>query len=141
MHLCHNDVLSPRQIKSVARFIEPDSDGQVTIKMDVADRLFAWYSLATTLSIFLYGLGSFAALAWNGGVSNTLTGLIICAICTGSCLFLSGDFRNYRVVRRLERDLTARMLPICEEIRLPATETENSPRSVNNHEKKHAVPA
>jgi len=115
MHLCRNDYLSPNQLKPVARFIKQKKNGLAEIQIDFADKLFAWYALGSSLLVLGYGAVSFVLLVFKHGGSGALVGAIVFAMCCVTCVLFSGDFRNYRLAKRLENELASRPLPPLEE--------------------------
>jgi hypothetical protein len=115
MHLCRNDYLSPNQLKPVARFIKQKTGGLAEIQIDFADKLFAWYAFGSSLIVFAYGAISFGLLAFEHGAKGALVGAIVFAMCGVTCVLFSGDFRNYRLAKRLENQLASRPLPPLEE--------------------------
>lgn len=131
MHLCRNDFLSPNQLKPVTHFIKQKADGLAEIQISFADKLFAWYAFGSSLIVFAYGAMSFGLLAFKHGASGALVGAIVFAMCGVTCVLFSGDFRNYRLAKRLEKELASRPLQPFEDPKPAIPPTLDTLRSVN----------
>jgi hypothetical protein len=131
MQLCRNDYLSPNQIRPVAHFIKQEADGLAEIQISFADKLFAWYALGSSLLVLGYGAVSFILLVFKHGASGALVGAIVFAMCGAACVLFSGDFRNYRSAKQLERELASRPLPPIEEPKPATPPTLDTLHSVN----------
>lgn len=129
MHLRQSGLVRTSQMKKMARFIEPSTDGQAEIRIGKADWALIGYSLVSSTLIFLYGLVSFIGLAWMkepiawvGGGALFLTSALVARL-------LSGDYRVYRALVRLKEELAEKPIPTSEPMDLTSQQPAPPPLS------------
>ena len=123
MHLCRFKRISPSQVKNVVRHIKVRPDGRVTISIWAMERIAAYYSLTASVVIFVFGLyalvTSFAIDAKYGWAA----GVIVFLICLMPVRFFLKDWRNYQQIKRIQSELLANPIPICEECRAASSQS------------------
>lgn len=114
MHLRQSGLVRTSQMKKLARFIEPSTNGQAEIRIGKVDWVLIGYSLISSTLIFLYGLVMFIRFAWMSEPVAWIGGSALFLVSALVARFLSGDYRVYRALVRLKDELAEKPIPASE---------------------------
>jgi hypothetical protein len=115
MHLCKFKRISPNRVKHFVRHIELRPDGHVTLSVKTIDKVAAYYSVTAAAVIFIFGSYAFVTSLAINEKYGWIAGAVMFLICSFAVRFFLKDWRNYQEVKRIQRDLLANPIPICEE--------------------------
>ncbi|MDH4560649.1 hypothetical protein [Pseudomonas sp. BN411] len=114
MHLRQSGLVRTSQMKKMARFIEPSTDGQAEIRIGIGDWLLIGYSLVASTVIFLFGLFVFLRLAFSDDPFAWIAGSGLFLISALVSRLLSSDYRVYRALKRLNVEMANKPFPASE---------------------------
>jgi hypothetical protein len=134
MHLCKFKRLSPNRVKHFVRHVELRPDGHVTISINTMDKVAAYYSFTAATVIFIYGAYAFITSFAINEQYGWIAGAVMFLICSAAVRFFLKDWRNYQDVKRIQRDLVANPLPICEDCRAVACPPAGQAEAANQAE-------
>ena len=113
-HLCREGLLSPNELKGMARFIDTADDGSITAKFNGWDCFVFWFLSGYAWLAFATGVLVWVMLILKDPVPGAIVGLMLfMGFLFGSALVM-GEANIHGRAKRLKVELELFELPICQ---------------------------
>ncbi|MGY8832595.1 MAG: hypothetical protein ACKVIS_24305 [Pseudomonadales bacterium] len=129
MHLCKYKYISPNQVKLFERHTEIQPGGHVLLSIKAMDKFIAYYSGIAASVILIFGLSALITSFKITDKYGWIAGVVVMLMCIGAASFFLKDWRSYKTVKRIQSQLQANLLPICEECQTVPRSQGSQPRS------------